>query len=182
MAAVRRLLGVATGELSRRTSRGLLWFVLEDGLLAGNDTESALAALAEVDAWAALGEVFAARHPGGVHESISLTVRRFHGDDHENAVTLALCSTFADALGGYRPQAEAFLDGWLPKVSEVDGYDLAFAVPGQRIGTALAALARSGGLPARFYPMVKPYHRFPEFSTVPLPLIRELEEVLRPAR
>jgi hypothetical protein len=63
-------------------------------------------------------------------------------------------------------------------VSEVDGYDLAFAVPAQRIGTALAALARSGELPERFHPMIKPYHRFPEYSKVPLPLLRELAEVL----
>ncbi|MCX2946911.1 hypothetical protein [Lentzea sp. NEAU-D7] len=178
VAAARRLLGTATGELSRRTSRGLLWFVLEDGLLARDDRESALAALAEVDAWAALGEVFEARQPGGTAESISLTARHFHGDDRETAVTLALCSTFADALAGYRPQAEAFLDEWLPRVSEVDGYDLAFAVPAQRVGTALAALARSGGLPARFHQMVKPYHRYPEYSKVPLPLLRELAEVL----
>ena len=176
--AARRLLGDTTGELGRRTSRGLLWFVLEDGLLAQGDRETALAALAEVDAWAALGEVFAAREPGGATESITLTVRHLYGDDRENAATLALCSTFADALAGHRPQAEAFLDEWLPRVSEVDGYDLAFTVPAQRIGTALAALARSGGLPARFHPMVKPYHRFPEYSTVPLPLLRELAEEL----
>ncbi|WP_330275288.1 hypothetical protein OG205_06310 [Lentzea sp. NBC_00516] len=177
-AAAHRLLGTAGGELSRRTSRGLLWFVLEDGLLAQNDRESALAALAEVDAWAALGEVFAARRPDGVEESISLTVRHLHGDDRENAVTLTLCSIFADALAGHRHQAEAFLDEWLPRVSEVDGYDLAFGVPAQRIGTALAALARSGGLPPRFHPMIKPYHRFPEYSKVPLPLLRELADVL----
>ncbi|WP_439658676.1 hypothetical protein ACSHWB_40840 [Lentzea sp. HUAS TT2] len=178
VAAAHRLLGTATGELSRRTSRGLLWFVLEDGLLARDDRESALAALAEVDAWAALGEVFAGRRPDSTEESISLTVRHFHGDERENAVTLALCSVFADALSAHRIQAEAFLDGWLPQVSEVDGYDLAFKVPGQRIGTALAALVRSGELPERFHPMIKPYHRFPEYSTVPLPLLRELEEVL----
>jgi len=178
VAAAHRLLGSASGELSRRTSRGLLWFVLEDGLLAQNDRESALAALAEVDAWAALGEVFAARQPDSAAESITLTVRHFHGDDRENAVTLALCSVFADALAGHRREAEAFLDEWLPRVSEVDGYDLAFAVPAQRIGTALAALARSGELPARFHPMIKPYHRFPEYSKVPLPLLRELAEVL----
>ncbi|MDX8050798.1 hypothetical protein SK571_15520 [Lentzea sp. BCCO 10_0798] len=177
VAAAHRLLGTATGELSRRTSRGLLWFVLEDGLLARDDRESALAALAEVDVWAALAEVFAAQQPNATTESISLTVRRF-GDDRENTVTLALCSAFADALAGHRSQAEAFLDEWLPRVSEVDGYDLAFAVPAQRIGTALAALARSGGLPARFHPMIKPYHRFPEYSEVPLPLLRELAEVL----
>ncbi|GGM87008.1 hypothetical protein GCM10011609_24490 [Lentzea pudingi] len=173
VAAAHRLLGTSTGELSRRTSRGLLWFVLENGLLARDDRQSALAALAEVDAWTALGEVFAARRPNGTEESITLTVRRLHGED---AATLALCSVFADALAHHLPQAEAFLAEWLPKVSEVDGYDLAFAVPGQRIGTALAALARSGGLPARFQPMVKPYHRFPEYSTVPLPLLRELED------
>ncbi|MGW6443447.1 hypothetical protein [Lentzea sp. NPDC055074] len=178
VAAARRLLGTATGELSRRTLLGPLWFVLEDGLLARQDTESALAALAEVDAWAALGEVFAPRRPDGTDESITLTVRRFRGDNGEDAATLALCSVFADALAGHRPQAEAFLDEWLPKVSEVDGYDLAFAVPAQRIGTALAALARSGGLPGRFHPMVKPYHRFPEYSKVPLPLLRELAEAL----
>lgn len=178
VAAAHRLLGTATGELSRRTSRGLLWFVLEDGLLARDDRESTLAALAEVDAWAALGEVFAGRRPDSTEESISLTVRHFHGDERENAVTLALCSVFADALAGHRAQAEAFLDGWLPQVSEVDGYDLAVKVPGQRIGTALAALVRSGELPERFHPMIKPYHRFPEYSTVPLALLRELEEVL----
>lgn len=60
----------------------------------------------------------------------------------------------------------------------MDGYDLAFGVPAQRIGTALAALARSGGLPPRFHPMIKPYHRFPEYSKVPLPLLRELADVL----
>ncbi|MFJ5987044.1 hypothetical protein [Lentzea sp. NPDC092896] len=178
VAAAHRLLGTASGELSRRTSRGPLWFVLEDGLLARDDRESALAALAEVDAWAALGEVFAARQPDGTAESITLTVRHFQGDERENAVTLALCSIFADALAGHRHQAEAFLDEWLPKVSEVDGYDLAFGVPAQRIGTALAALTRSGELPARFHPMIKPYHRFPEYSKVPLPLLRELAEVL----
>lgn len=58
----------------------------------------------------------------------------------------------------------------------MDGYDLAFAVPGQHIGTAPAALARSSGLPARFRPKVKPYHRFPEHSTVPLPLLQELTD------
>ncbi|HEX7309094.1 hypothetical protein [Lentzea sp.] len=177
VAAAERLLGTATGELSRRTSRGPLWFVLEDDLLARGDRETALAALAEVDAWAALGEVFTARRPEDTEETTSLTVRHFRGD-REDAVTLVLCSTFADALGSSRARAEAFLDGWLPKVSEVDGYDLAFAVPGQRIGTALVALARSGGLPARFHPMVKPYHRFPEYSTVPLELLRELAEAL----
>ncbi|SES29749.1 hypothetical protein [Lentzea albida] len=176
--AAHRLLGTATGELTRRTSRGLLWFVLEDDLLARDDRESALAALAEVDAWAALGEVFTALKPGGTEESISLTTRHFLGDGRETALTFALCSVFADALAGHRAQAEAFLDGWLPTVSEVDGYDLAFRVPGERIGTALAALARSGGLPERFHPMVKPYHRFPEYSTVPLPLLRELAEAL----
>ena len=31
-------------------------------------------------------------------------------------------------------------------------------------------------LAARFHPMIKPYHRFPEYSKVPLPLLRELEE------
>ncbi|MDX3658934.1 hypothetical protein PV646_16650 [Streptomyces sp. ID05-26A] len=173
VAAAERLLGTSTGELSRRTSRGLLWFVLEDALLAQDDRESALAALAEVDAWAALGEVFAARRPNGTEESITLTVRHLGGED---AATLTLCSAFADALAPYRRPVEAFLDRWLPAVSEVDGYDLAFAVPAQRIGTALAALARSGGLPARFHPMVKPYHRFPEYSKVPLPLLRELED------
>ncbi|SFR03748.1 hypothetical protein SAMN04488564_102382 [Lentzea waywayandensis] len=64
---------------------------------------------------------------------------------------------------------------WLPRVSEVDGYDLAFKVPGHRIGTALA---RSGEPPARFHPMIKPHHRSPEYSTVPLPLLRELAELL----
>ncbi|MFD4636004.1 hypothetical protein ACFWN2_01745 [Lentzea sp. NPDC058436] len=176
--AAHRLLGTSTGELNRRTSRGLLWFVLEDALLARNDEKSALAALAEVDAWDALGEVFSSRRPDSAEESISLTTRHFQGDRREAAVTLALCSVFADALAGHRPQAEAFLDGWLPTVSEVDGYDLAFRVPGQRIATALTALARSGGLPARFHPMIKPYHHFPEYSTVPLPLLRELAEVL----
>ncbi|GHH39948.1 hypothetical protein [Lentzea cavernae] len=173
VAAARRLLGTASGELSRRTSQGPLWFVLEDALFARGDGKVALAALAEVDAWAALSEVFTARQPGGTAESITLTVR--HGDD---AATLALCSTFADALADHRTRVEEFLDGWLSVVSEVDGYDLAFAVPAQRIGTALVALARSGGLPVRFHPMVKPYHRFPEFSKVPLPLLRELVEQL----
>ncbi|MFD9697616.1 hypothetical protein [Lentzea sp. NPDC059081] len=172
--AVQRLLGIATGELSRRTSRGLLWFVLEDGLLAADDRESALAALSEVDAWSALGEVFAPRRPGGKEESTSLTLRRAH----EDAVELTLCSVFADALGGHRAQAEAFLDDWLRAVSEVDGYDLAFKVPALRIGTALTALARSGGLPERFHPMIKPYHRFAAYSAVPLPLLRELAEAL----
>ncbi|HUQ56356.1 hypothetical protein [Lentzea sp.] len=73
---------------------------------------------------------------------------------------------------------EAFLDEWLAKVSAMDGHDLAFAVPAHRIGTALTALARSRGLRARFHPMIKPYHRFPVFSEVPLPLPRELAEVL----
>ncbi|MEU7479807.1 hypothetical protein AB0A63_27710 [Lentzea sp. NPDC042327] len=174
VAAAQRLLGTATGELTRRTSLGPLWFVLEDALLARGDRESALTALAEVDAWAALGEVFAQRGPDSTNESISLTVRYFRGDRHDSAVTLALSSVFADALAGHRPRMEAFLDGWLPRVSELDGHDLAFQVPGERIGTALAALARSGGLPERFRPMVKPYHRFPEYSTVPLPLLEEL--------
>ncbi|WNV87555.1 hypothetical protein [Umezawaea sp. Da 62-37] len=178
VAATHRLLGTATGELTRRTSRGLLWFVLENGLLAQGDKESALAALAEVNVWAALGEVFAARQPGAGSESITLTVRHIHSDDGKNDATLVLCSTFADALADYRPQAEVFLDEWLRRVSEVDGYDLAFAVPGQRIGTALAALARSGELPARFHPMIKAYHRFPRYSRVPLPLLRELAAVL----
>ncbi|MEV6717637.1 hypothetical protein AB0M48_37010 [Lentzea sp. NPDC051208] len=121
--------------------------------------------------------MFTARQPNATSESISLTVRHL-GGDRENAVTLALCSAFADALAGHRAQAEAFLDEWLPRVSELDGYDLAFAVPAQRIGTALAALAWSGGLPARFHPMIKPYHRFPEYSEVPLPLLCELAEAL----
>ncbi|HWO63185.1 MAG TPA: hypothetical protein VNO31_24440 [Umezawaea sp.] len=43
-------------------------------------------------------------------------------------------------------------------LSEVDGCDPAIAVPGQRIGTVLA---RSGELPVRFHPMIRPYHRFP---------------------
>ncbi|WP_394619695.1 hypothetical protein JNUCC0626_11515 [Lentzea sp. JNUCC 0626] len=176
--AAHRLLGTATGELTRRTSAGLLWFVLEDGLLASGDAKTALTALAEVDAWAALGEVFAPPRPDSKAEKITLTVRHFYGDRRENAATLLLCSTFADALVGYRAQAEAFLDEWLPVVSEVEGHDLAFQVPGQRIGTALAALARSGGVPDRFRPMVKPYHRFPEYSTVPLPLLREIAETL----
>ncbi|KOV78054.1 hypothetical protein [Nocardia sp. NRRL S-836] len=178
VAAAQRLLGTATGELSRRTSRGPLWFVLEDDLLAKDDRETALAALAEVDAWSALGEVFAAVQPDGTAEPISLTLHDLFGDDREETATLALCSTFADALAGHRAQAEAFLDGWLPRVSELDGYDLAFAVPAQRIGTALVALARSGGLPERFHPMIKPYHQYPEYSEVPLPLLRELAEVL----
>ncbi|MFD4673242.1 hypothetical protein ACFWNN_26205 [Lentzea sp. NPDC058450] len=178
--AAQRLLGTATGELTRRTSHGLLWFVLEDGLLAEGDRKTALAALAEVDAWAALGEVFTAPRPDSKAEKISLTVRHFYGDGRENAATLTLCSLFADALGGYRDRAEAFLDEWRPVVSEVEGQDLAFQVPGQRIGTALAALARSGGLDERFHPMVQHYHRFPRYSTVPLPLLREIAEVLPP--
>ncbi|MGI5500036.1 hypothetical protein [Lentzea sp. CA-135723] len=178
--AVRRLLGTATGELARRTSSGLLWFVLEDALLGQGDTKPALAALAEVNAWTALGEVFAAPRQDSKAEKITLTVRHFYGDGREETATLALCSLFADALGGYRAQAEAFLDGWLPVVSEVEGHDLAFKVPGQRIGTALAALARSGGLDDRFHPMVQHYHRFPRYSTVPLPLLREIAEVLPP--
>ncbi|MET9230085.1 hypothetical protein [Lentzea sp. NPDC003310] len=176
--AARRLLGVASGELSRRTSRGLLWFVLEDDLLGRGDREAALAALAEVDAWAALGEVFALCRPGDTNETISLTVRHFYGDDEEMPATLLLCSTFADALAAHRDRAETFLDDWLPTVSEMDGYDLATDVPAARIGTALTTLARSGGLPVRFHPMVKPYHRFPVYSAVPLPLLRELAEVL----
>ncbi|PRY38932.1 hypothetical protein [Umezawaea tangerina] len=178
LAATHRLLGTATGELTRRTSRGLLWYVLETDLLAQGHQEPALTALAEVDAWTALAEVFAPRQPNGTEESITLTVRHLNGDP--NAATLALCSTFADALTDYRPQAEAFLDEWLPTVSEVDGYDLAFKVPAQRIGTALTALARSGELPTRFHPMIKPYHRFPEHSRIPLPLLRELAAVLPP--
>ncbi|GLY50641.1 hypothetical protein [Lentzea sp. NBRC 102530] len=178
--AARRLLGTATGELTRRTSAGLLWFVLEDALLASGDTKTALAALAEVDAWTALGEVFAAPRPDSRAEKITLTVRHLYGDGRENAATLQLCSTFADALAGHRDRAGAFLDEWLPVVSEVEGHDLAFQVPGQRIGTALAALARSGGVPEHFHPMVKPYHRFPRYSTVPLPLLREIAEVLPP--
>ncbi|MFD5824156.1 hypothetical protein [Lentzea sp. NPDC060358] len=174
VAAAHRLLGTATGELTRRTSRGPLWFVLEDGLLGRDDRESALAALAEADPWAALGEVFAIRRPGDTNETISLTVRS-RSDD---TAASALCSVFADALAGHREQAEAFLDEWLPRVSELDGHELAFRVPAQRIGTALVALARSGGLPGRFHPMVKPYHRFPEYSAVPLPLLRELAEGL----
>ena len=178
VAGVRRLLGDGAGELARRTSRGLLWFVLEDRLLADGDTAAALAALAEVDAWAALGEVFPTRTPDRAEETISLTVRHFHSDQREEAATLALCSTFADALRDYRAPVTAFLDEWLPTVAETDGHDLAFRTPGPRIGTALAALARAGDLPARFHPMIKPYHRYPRFSPVPMPLLRELAAVL----
>lgn len=192
VAAARRLLGNGNGDgngdgdgnggdqLARRTSRGPLWFVLEDRLLADGDTAAAIAALAEVDAWAALGEVFTSRQPDRAEETVSLTVRHFFGDAREETAKLALCSTFADALRDYRAPVTAFLDEWLPKVAETDGYDLAFRTPGLRIGTALAALARAGDLPARFHPMIKPYHRFPRFSTIPMPLLRELAEALPP--
>jgi hypothetical protein len=180
IAGVRRLLGDndGDGELARRTSRGPLWFVLEDRLLADGDTATALAALAEVDAWAALGEVFTSRHPDRAEETVSLTVHHFYGDEREETAKLALCSTFADALRDYRAPVTAFLDEWLPKVAGTDGYDLAFRTPGLRIGTALAALARAGDLPARFHPMIRPYHRYPAFSSVPMPLLRELAEAL----
>lgn len=178
IAGVRRLLGEGDGELARHTSLGPLWFVLEDRLLADGDTAAALTALAEVDAWAALGEVFPARAPDRAEETISLTVRHFYGDEREDAAKLALCSTFADALRDYREPVTAFLDEWLPTVVETDGYDLAFRTPGLRIGTALAALARAGDLPTRFHPMVKPYHRYPKFSSVPMPLLRELAAAL----
>lgn len=180
VAAARRLLGDADGELARRTSRGLLWFVLEDRLLADGDTAAALAALAEVDAWAALGEVFTSRQADRPEETVSLTVRHLFGDAREEAANLTLCSTFADALRDYRAPVTAFLDEWLPTVAGTDGYDLAFRTPGLRIGTALAALARAGELPDRFHPMIKPYHRFPRFSTVPMPLVRELADALPP--
>ena len=181
IAATHRLLGTAEGELGRRTSRGPLWFVLEDRLLADGDTTTALAALAETDAWAALGEVFAAL-PDRTAESLSLTTRSLTGDNPKDTATLALCSTFATALGErrYRDRIEAFLDEWLPRVAELDGYDLAFGTPGQRIGTALAALARVDALPVRHHPLIRPFHRYPEFSTVPMPLLHELADALPP--
>ncbi|GAB1510892.1 hypothetical protein [Actinophytocola sp. KF-1] len=178
VAAAHRLLGAEDGELGRRTSRGPLWFVLEDRLLADGDTATALAALAEVDAWAALAEVFAPARQDKAAEAISLTVRHLFGDGREDAAVLALSSTFADALRDHRAPVVAFLDEWLPRVSELDGYDLAFDTPAQRIGTALLALARSGDLPERFHPMVKPYHAVPAFSAVPMPLLREVAGAL----
>jgi hypothetical protein len=180
IAATHRLLGAAEGELGRRTSRGPLWFVLEDALLADGDTDAALAALSEVDAWAALGEVFARRQQDKPAETFSLTVRHLFGDGQEDAATLTLCSVFADALRDHRAAVVAFLDEWLPRVSELDGYDLAFATPAQRIGAALLALARAGDLPARFHSMVKPYHQFAAYSTVPMPLLREVAQALPP--
>ena len=162
-----------SGALCQEIYGRLLWHTLEMYFNDSCDKEEALSALRQTNSLLVLAEVFTPRKKDTIEEHCTLS-RHIDCLDYE-AVAQAhskIMRLFAEVVD--IEQALPFLDEWLDKTKEYDGYDFSFKTPAQRIGTCLLALSRTGRFPLKYEPLVRPYHRYARFSTIPLDILTEI--------
>jgi hypothetical protein len=187
--AARRTLGIADGPLMLEVDGVPIWYLLERYALSDADPRRVLAALEAVDAWAVLNDAFQPARRGAERSALltprvvpeDLTLSRDYWRPEQTAVA-RLSDVFATALAAdrYRTELTSFLESWLDRVGAMDGSDLDTRTPAERIGTALLAAARGGWLDAHLYPLIRPYHRRPERSSVPQPILADIISHLPP--
>ncbi len=171
--AAKRWLGESGEILCAAPDGRPLWFLLEQSLLHDAPGD-ALHALAQFDVWQMLGELY---KPWGLsrgHERCTLNIKHY-SEKVTAARETALQSMLANALAGYTERIMPFLDGWLEEIKNFTApSDWGSKTPAQRIGIGLLALARAGTLEEKYYPLVRPYHNYPEYSAFPPVLLKEV--------
>lgn len=173
--SARRTLGDSDELLCSACEAGPLWFVLERAVLEDRMQE-ALTALEKLDAWQVLKEIYRPMRTDRIEESVTLNLQHAYDDKKTSIWEARLASLMADALGGCQTPMFAFLDEWLEKAPQLEGFDWRFQTAGQRIGICLLSLARAGSVPSKYEPLVRPYHSSARYSSFPVPLLQEVLE------
>ena len=78
-------------------------------------------------------------------------------------------------IGNYQNEIFNYLDEVLVKVKDFkDDYDYKEKLVGECVGVCLLALGRSKLLDEKYYCLVRPYHRYIEYSSFPRNVFLEL--------
>ena len=167
---VKRLLEESDEVLCETTEGIPLWFHLEQAAIQ-NMPDTANAALARADVFAALPEIY----PPNAKSRWQCTLNIWHpADKISKTREPVLQSILANALAGYEKQCKSFLDEWLEESKDFEGHDWASKLPAQRVGICLLSLARINRLEEKYYPLVRPFHPYPQFSKFPISLLKEV--------
>ena len=176
-AAILRELGKSDEKLAGEISGLPLWYILETAIQSGNPgqeslRERAVHTMNMVDAWPLMEEIFPSGENGA--DKCTLGNYGFSGEGEKTNNLVLLMGILAASLMRKTDSPGVFLRSWSGRIRKYEGYDLAFKTPALKIGTALLAVAMAGKLDESLWPMVKPYHRYAEFSAIPLAVLGEI--------
>ncbi|MDR2294040.1 MAG: hypothetical protein LBE05_02380 [Microbacterium sp.] len=166
--AVERLAGLRDDVLSSSVGTRTLAELIEADLRSGAARDATLAAIVAAGPWRVVEAALAGNTGASEHTTLALRLPRSVPDD---PVLVLLVSLLGEALArADLPCATAFLDEALTHSDP----------PGVRTAACLLAHALTGPFPDRFVPLVRSFHRHPEFSTAPVAVLRRVQGLLPP--
>jgi hypothetical protein len=166
--AVERLAGLRNDVLSEAPGASTLAELIEADLRAGVARPVTVDAIVAAGAWPVLEAVLSGSTTVSEHATLDPRLPRSVADD-PMLVTLVLL--LGEALS--RTDLGA-------AVTALDDALASSDPPGVRTAACLLAVALAGRFEDRFVPLVRSFHRYPEFSPAPIAVLRRVRDLLPP--
>lgn len=174
--AIARLLNQEDEELCKLYKGKPIWYYLQQ-LLMNGDKDKYNHLFDDVNKEKLLEEVFTPLILNSYKEECTLYIPIHDANIKEERIS-DLMSFFANEMKNEKDYFTHLLDKWLLEIDTFSDYDLAFKTPAKKIGIALLSITRYSVLQEKYYSLVRPYHKFSRFSTLPIEILREVIEAL----
>ncbi|WP_433677246.1 hypothetical protein [Microbacterium gorillae] len=166
--AVERLAGLRDDVLSLVTGPNTLAELIESDLRAGDVQDATIATIVASGPWSVTTAALAGDTTSSEHTTLGIRLPRSVPDD-------PMLETLVSLLG------EALSRGDLDASSQFLAHALARPdAPGMRVAVSLLAHALAGRFDERFLPLVRSFHRHPEYSPAPIAVLRRIRNLLPP--
>lgn len=160
-----------------------LWYIIEESLIKKDEkTITDIIINNNIDAMKLLFEIYAPIKNIINSEVIINTLNIYSSVDDKkilnenNSILLSLIANcLAKSIENYKDEIFNYLDETLIKVNDFkDDYDYKEKLVGEYVGVFLLTLGRSKLLDKKYYKLVRPYHRYIQYSVFPSKLFFEL--------
>lgn len=167
--AVERLAGLRDDVLSRLTGTDTLAELIESDVRAARGRDTTIAAIMASGPWSVITATLVGDTTTSEHTTLGIRLPRSVPDD---PMLETLVSLLGEALSRADLDASSeFLDNALARTDDA---------PGMRVAVCLLAHALAGQFDERFLPLVRSFHRHPEYSPAPIAVLRRIRDLLPP--